>query len=231
MANFKTHITFSTLMGAGYGGVAYGLFDVPLGTSLLAGGMCGVSGMLPDVDSDAGVPLRESMAFAAAVVPMMMIDRYQQFGLSCEWMVLAGAATYLFIRFVVARFLRRYTVHRGMFHSLPAAVVFGELAFHCCNCFGSCQLPQSRSCQKAVGLVAAARHCDKQRREFLVVGGMERSDRHRGVLLVDQDSGEVVVCAFCRIGSLGPAGQACQRGREQYCAPSGDEVRSWGFHS
>ena len=129
MANFKTHITFSTLLGAGYGGAAYGLFDVPAATSVLAGGLCGVSGMLPDVDSNAGVPLRESMAFAAAVVPMMMIDRFQQFGMSPEWIVLAGSAIYLFIRFVIARWLRRYTVHRGMFHSLPAAAIAGELAF------------------------------------------------------------------------------------------------------
>jgi hypothetical protein len=35
----------------------------------------------------------------------------------------------LFIRFGLAELLNRYTVHRGMFHSLPAAAVFGELAF------------------------------------------------------------------------------------------------------
>ncbi len=129
MANFKTHLTFSSLMGAGYGAAAYVWYDVPLPTCVLAGGLCGVSGMLPDVDSNAGKPLRESMAFAAAVVPMMMIDRFRQLGMTPESIVLAGAGIYLFIRFVVARWLRSYTVHRGMFHSLPAAVIFGELAF------------------------------------------------------------------------------------------------------
>ncbi len=129
MADFKTHITFSTLLGAGYGTAAHMMYDVPLPTCLLAGGLCGVSGMLPDVDSNAGKPLRESMAFAAAVVPMMMIDRFRQLGMSSELIVLSGAAVYLFIRFVIARWLRNYTVHRGMFHSLPAAVIFAEIAF------------------------------------------------------------------------------------------------------
>ncbi len=129
MANFKTHISLSTMLGAGYGAAAHVLYDVPLPTCILAGGLCSVSGMLPDVDSDAGVPLRESMAFAAAVVPMMMMDRLQQFNLSPESLVLAGGLMYLFIRFVVAELLRRYTRHRGMFHSLPAAVIAGELAF------------------------------------------------------------------------------------------------------
>jgi len=133
MANFKTHITFSTLLGAGYGGAAYFLYDVPWPTSLLAGGLCGVSGMLPDIDSGPGVPLRESMAFAAAVVPMMLIDRFQEFGMSPELIVLAGAGIYLTIRFVIAELLKRYTVHRGMFHSLPAAVIVAELAFLLCS--------------------------------------------------------------------------------------------------
>lgn len=129
MADFKTHLTFSSLLGAGYGGAAYLMYDMPLPSCVLAGGLCSVSGMLPDVDSNAGKPLRESMAFAAAVVPMMMIDRFRQLGMSPEWIVLAGAGVYLLIRFVVAKWLRAYTVHRGMFHSLPAAVIFGELAF------------------------------------------------------------------------------------------------------
>lgn len=129
MANFKTHITFSTVIGAGYGSVAYLLFEVPLPTSILAGGLCGVSGMLPDIDSGSGKPIRESMAFAAAFVPMMMVDRMRQMELSPETIVLVGAGLYLFIRFVLASMLSKYTKHRGMFHSIPAAVIFSQVAF------------------------------------------------------------------------------------------------------
>ena len=129
MANFKTHISASSVLGVAYGGIAHALFDVPLSTSVLAGGLCTVSGMLPDVDSDSGRPLQESLAFAAAVVPMMLVDRFQQFNMPPEGIVLAGAAVYVFVRFVLGELLRRYTVHRGMFHSLPAALIFGELAF------------------------------------------------------------------------------------------------------
>lgn len=129
MADFKTHITVSTLAGIGYGAGAHFAYDVPMTTCILAGGLCSVSGMLPDVDSNSGVPLRESLAFAAAVVSMMMVDRFQQLGLSAEMIVLAGGAVYLAVRFGFGEFLRRYTVHRGMFHSIPAAIVAGELAF------------------------------------------------------------------------------------------------------
>ena len=77
MAGFKTHITVSSLLGVGYGGAAYLMYGVPWPTCALAAGLCGVSGMLPDIDSDSGTPLHESMAFAAAVVPMMLLHRFQ----------------------------------------------------------------------------------------------------------------------------------------------------------
>jgi hypothetical protein len=44
-------------------------------------------------------------------------------------MVLAAGLLYVFIRFFVAEIFRRYTVHRGMWHSLPAAAIVGMLAF------------------------------------------------------------------------------------------------------
>ena len=50
-----------------------------------------------------------------------------------ETIALAGAAIYLTIRFGLGSLLKRYTVHRGMFHSLPAAMIFGEVAFLICH--------------------------------------------------------------------------------------------------
>src|SRR5262249_25045913 len=67
MPGFKVHITASTALGVAYGPGAFLNYDVPLPACVLAGGLCSVSGMLPDLDSGPGTPLRESVAFAAAV--------------------------------------------------------------------------------------------------------------------------------------------------------------------
>ncbi|MFO0897536.1 MAG: metal-dependent hydrolase [Pirellulales bacterium] len=128
MAGFRTHITTSTVLGIGYGTVALFAYDVPLPACLLAGGLCSVSGMLPDLDSGPGRPLRESTTFAAAVVPMLLLDRFREAGWSNETIILVGAGIYLSIRFGVHWLLSRYTVHRGMFHSLPACLIAAELA-------------------------------------------------------------------------------------------------------
>jgi hypothetical protein len=135
MADFKTHITVSTAIGVAYGGGAFLQFGDRLpGTScLLAGALCSVSGMLPDLDSDSGVPLRESLSFASACIPMLLLERFQRYGWTPEMIVLAGAAIYGVVRFGVGTLLKKYTVHRGMFHSIPAAVIAGELAFLLCS--------------------------------------------------------------------------------------------------
>jgi len=132
MAGFRTHIGTSCAFGVGY--AALGVYArLPFDSALVAGGLCGVAGMLPDIDSDSGVPLRETMGFAAAITPMMLVDRFQNLGLTYEQMVLAAASSYLLVRFGLARVLMRYTVHRGMFHSIPALLIFTGLAFLVCG--------------------------------------------------------------------------------------------------
>lgn len=128
MAGFKTHITVSTTLGVGYGAVgAYN--GLPWESAVIAGSLCGIGGMLPDIDSDSGIPFREAMCFAAAIIPALMIDRLSVLGLNYEQMVLAIGGMYFFIRFGIGRLLSRYTVHRGMFHSIPAALIFAGVAF------------------------------------------------------------------------------------------------------
>ena len=128
MADFKTHMSVSTVKGVVYavGGFQAGM---PIPSCLLAGGLCSVSGMLPDLDSDSGRPLRETATLAAAVVPMLMVERFERIGMDYESMVLAAGVVYLAIRFVMTDIFRRYTVHRGMWHSLPAAAIVGMLGF------------------------------------------------------------------------------------------------------
>lgn len=129
MAGFKTHITVSSTLGVGYGLGAFFYFGVPAPSCVLAGTLCGVSGMLPDLDSDSGIPLRESITFAAAALPMLLVERFQQLGWSPETMALVGAGIYVAVRFGLAELIRKLTAHRGMFHSIPAALIAGEIFY------------------------------------------------------------------------------------------------------
>ena len=129
MAMFPTHIKCSTLLGIGCGTVAHVGYGVPLTTSIVGAGLCSVGGILPDIDSGPGIPLREITTFLASVVPTMLITRLLSYSFTQETLILAGAAIYVAIRFGLSHFLRHYTVHRGMFHSFPSMAIFGEFTY------------------------------------------------------------------------------------------------------
>ncbi len=132
MADFKTHITTSTVLGVGYGIGGFLLFDIPLTHAMVAGTLCSVAGMLPDLDSASGIPQREMLCFMSVLAPMLMMRRMRMLGVDPETMVFIAILTYIFIRFVVGRAFKRYAKHRGMWHSLPAAMIAGLTTFLVC---------------------------------------------------------------------------------------------------
>jgi len=133
MADFKSHITFSTGLGIAYGALGYWQYELPLGNCVIAGGLCGLAGMLPDLDSDSGVPIREVKLFTSAVIPMLLMERFQRLGMSHASMVFAGGCIYFFIRHFVWSMFKKYTKHRGMWHSIPAALIASTIAFLLCS--------------------------------------------------------------------------------------------------
>lgn len=128
MAMFRQHVTFSSCLGAGYAAALVGV-GVETVHAVLSGAVCGVAGMLPDLDSDSGRPVRELFSLLAAAVPLLLLSRMQEAGWNAEEMILAAGTLYLAIRYGLAWVFKHLTVHRGMFHSLPAAVIAAEIAF------------------------------------------------------------------------------------------------------
>jgi len=95
----------------------------------LAGGLTAIGGMMPDLDSDSGVPVREMSGLAGAAAPFLILPRLRSLGFTIEQEVVLLALVYAFVRYGVGEMFRRWTVHRGMFHSLPAMFIAGLLAF------------------------------------------------------------------------------------------------------
>ena len=129
MAGFKTHISVSTVLGIGYATTALVVFRAPVDSCIVAGGLCSIAGMLPDLDSDSGTPVREMISLISAAVPMLMINRFRHLGWTEEGMATAAIVIYCVMRFGVAAIFKRFTVHRGMWHSIPACAVAGLLTF------------------------------------------------------------------------------------------------------
>jgi membrane-bound metal-dependent hydrolase YbcI (DUF457 family) len=129
MASYPVHLSVATALGVAYGGAAAVWGQVDWGVAFLAAGVTALGGVLPDLDSDNSVPVRELFGIAAAAAPFLLYPRMQAAGFPIEQTVVILAAVYLVIRYGVSELFKRYTRHRGMFHSIPAMFIAGLLVF------------------------------------------------------------------------------------------------------
>jgi hypothetical protein len=129
MANFRGHITTSGILGVGVGAFGAYYLHYDWGTACLAGGLTAIGGMLPDLDSDSGIPAREMFGLAAVATPLLLFHRLQNYGFTPEKMLVVLAGIYFGVRYGVSEVFRRVTVHRGMFHSVPAMMIAGLAVF------------------------------------------------------------------------------------------------------
>ena len=128
MADFRTHLIGGTVAGLGLAvaGIHYepiGWSGVPLIT--LA---CAIGGIAPDVDSDSGRPQRILFGLGALLVPSVLLWRLGTFGPDLRGLG-AWALGALLVWFPARWIFRSFTAHRGMFHSAPAALIFGSICF------------------------------------------------------------------------------------------------------
>jgi hypothetical protein len=85
-----------------------------------------LGGILPDIDADYSVPVQ--ILFSALAVFLAFLAVFRQAGTySIAELALLGIAVYFLVRHVAGRLFARFTEHRGVFHSLLAAVFFGLL--------------------------------------------------------------------------------------------------------
>jgi len=129
VASYRGHLTLSSILGAGVGiAAAWGL-HLDWGVVFLGAGLTALGGLLPDLDSDSGVPVREVFGLAAAATPLLLFRRLENAGLSVEQTLAVLGGVYLLIRYGAAWVFNKLTVHRGMFHSLPAMLIAGLVVF------------------------------------------------------------------------------------------------------
>lgn len=127
MANFKTHV----VTAAATSGIAATVFagaGIAGADDIVAYGMLGtIGGMLPDIDSDESSPIR-ILFTALGLVGASLAVSIQALTVSIVELWLVALLVYALIRYPAGEIFRRYTVHRGIFHSLVAAGFFGLCA-------------------------------------------------------------------------------------------------------
>jgi membrane-bound metal-dependent hydrolase YbcI (DUF457 family) len=124
MASYRGHLSFAAPLAAAYGALGVWQWDFDWGDVGLAAGLVTAGGLAPDLDSDSGVPVRELFNLAAVVGALLVYARLRH-GLNHEQAIVVAGLIFLFIRYPLSQLFKWATVHRGMFHSLPAMCIAG----------------------------------------------------------------------------------------------------------
>jgi hypothetical protein len=129
MASYRGHLTVSALLGAGVAAAVAWRLDLGWGPAVLAGGLTTLGGLLPDLDSDSSVPQRELFGLSAAAAAFLVLRPLEEHGFTLEQRAVLAGGLYLLVRYGVRAVFDRFTVHRGMFHSIPAMLIAGLAVF------------------------------------------------------------------------------------------------------
>lgn len=127
VADFRTHLTVTSICSS------------ITATTMLASAMATpqevllyfilgvVGGLLPDIDSDSSLPVRLLFTFIATVISFLVMFKQRGDSTLVE-LFLVWAGSFVFIKFFLFSLFTKVTVHRGIIHSIPAAVAFGFIA-------------------------------------------------------------------------------------------------------
>jgi hypothetical protein len=127
MAKFKTHMGWGVFLGIALvvGGLIYAVFS---GIELIGGIFLAVllGSFLPDLDLDDGMPFQIMFGFLGVVTAgFIFFNFYQADERSLAILILFPLLAFVLVRFVAGFIFKKFTHHRGIFHSIPAAVLFG----------------------------------------------------------------------------------------------------------
>ena len=90
-------------------------------------GLGTLGSLLPDLDADNSAPLQISFTLVSIVLAFATMFLLMDSFPTVAELLVVWLATYLFFRWLVFTLFNRLTTHRGILHSLPAAVLFGLL--------------------------------------------------------------------------------------------------------
>ncbi len=128
MASYKTHISVGFLWGIVFsaGCILSGGIDILQG--IVAVVLAEIGSAVPDVDSDTARPRRIILGILGIAVPVIFASGYLK-NSRLETTFCVVLFTYLFLQYVLAYTFAKFTRHRGLFHSVPMALLCAEITF------------------------------------------------------------------------------------------------------
>ncbi len=130
MAGFKTHLAGGIVSGTSLSLIGYYFQALSLMQSIAIFVVASAAGLLPDLDSDTSKPLTFLFQLISILIPSLLFIRAtQRFGNTPEFLICYFTLSYLLINYVICSVIKKVTVHRGIMHSIPFALLCGGIGY------------------------------------------------------------------------------------------------------
>jgi hypothetical protein len=125
MANFKTHLSVGISLGVicAVSSVIFGILFQWTILSLLIISVS-VGSFLPDIDSDSSTPFKIVFSTLGIIFAFFTLAWSLQYHSNQLMLVIfTPLFTFSIIRFIIGTIFKKFTHHRGIFHSIPMAII------------------------------------------------------------------------------------------------------------
>jgi len=126
MANFNTHFVVAGGASAIISGTLLSMGVISPTESIMAFAIGTFGGLMPDIDSDNSKAVEVGFTVLSLLITILLVFLTSSIYSLIE-MLIMSAIVFSTIRFGVIDIFRKISRHRGMFHSVPVALIWGLL--------------------------------------------------------------------------------------------------------
>ncbi|MBP9837593.1 MAG: metal-dependent hydrolase [Proteobacteria bacterium] len=130
MAKVENHFSISVAIALLYAAFGVVILELKPESIFLASVILVIAGILPNIDEGKGLPAKEFNGFIAAISPLVLLQLYpklQSAGMSR--LAIVVICSYIAARYLMDKIFTSFISHRGMMHSIPAAIITFEIIF------------------------------------------------------------------------------------------------------
>jgi hypothetical protein len=132
MANFNTHFTVAAGASAVVSATLLSMEVVTPEQAVIAFGLGTLGGLLPDVDSAHSTSIKVGFNVLSLLMTIMLIF-VKSSSYSLIEMGIVASLVFVGIRYAFLEFFRKISKHRGMFHTVPVALIWGIVVASMCQ--------------------------------------------------------------------------------------------------
>jgi membrane-bound metal-dependent hydrolase YbcI (DUF457 family) len=129
VGSFKQHLTCAIIGGAACGTGGMYLYNISYEDAAASALLCIFGGILPDIDCPVSKPADFIVRIFSVLGPVFLLQILPNTYLTPSKILIIAIAGYLLALYGIRELIKRFTVHRGIIHSIPAAIIWGAIAF------------------------------------------------------------------------------------------------------